>query len=124
MVLYLNERKIRHSFRHFGRDQKRTVMKKLYFAPMEGITDAVFRRVHHECFPSVNAYYIPATALAAEKGLDTLANMILVGKMIRETGVVDYEQITEALKKVVSAKHPDMLEVNRKALACGYAFEA
>ena len=34
-------------------------MKKLYFAPMEGITDAVFRRVHHECFPSVNAYYIP-----------------------------------------------------------------
>ena len=72
----------------------------------------------------VKVVYVPATALAREIGLPTLANMILVGKMIRETGVVDYEQITEALKKVVSAKHPDMLEINRKALACGYAFEA
>lgn len=29
------------------------------FAPMEGLTDAVFRRVHHRCFGGVDRYYIP-----------------------------------------------------------------
>ncbi len=32
---------------------------KIYFAPMEGTTDAVFRRVHHRCFGGVERYFIP-----------------------------------------------------------------
>lgn len=32
---------------------------KIYFAPLEGVTDVVYRRVHHECFPGVDKYYIP-----------------------------------------------------------------
>ena len=31
----------------------------------------------------VDVFYVPATAMAAENGLDTLANMILVGKLIQ-----------------------------------------
>ena len=31
----------------------------VYFAPMEGITDAVFRRVHHAHFTGVSKYFIP-----------------------------------------------------------------
>ena len=31
----------------------------VYFAPMEGLTDAIFRQVHHECFTGVTAYMIP-----------------------------------------------------------------
>ena len=34
-------------------------MVPVYFAPMEGVTDAVFRRVHHMCFSGVEGYYIP-----------------------------------------------------------------
>lgn len=34
-------------------------MIPVFFAPMEGLTDAVFRRVHHECFEGVTDYYIP-----------------------------------------------------------------
>ncbi len=30
-----------------------------YFAPMEGLTDAVFRQVHHKHFPGVDRYYTP-----------------------------------------------------------------
>ena len=30
-----------------------------YFAPMEGLTDSVFRRLHHTYFPSVDRYYMP-----------------------------------------------------------------
>lgn len=32
---------------------------KLFFAPLEGMTDAVYRRVHHALFPGVHAYYMP-----------------------------------------------------------------
>ena len=30
-----------------------------YFAPLEGVTDATFRRVHHACFAGVSKYFIP-----------------------------------------------------------------
>lgn len=32
---------------------------RYYFAPMEGITDATFRRLHHQYFPGVDRYYMP-----------------------------------------------------------------
>ena len=32
---------------------------RYYFAPMEGITDAPYRRVHHSFFPGMDAYYMP-----------------------------------------------------------------
>lgn len=31
----------------------------VWFAPMEGVTDATYRRVHHQCFGGVEKYYIP-----------------------------------------------------------------
>ena len=71
----------------------------------------------------VTAYYIPATKMAQEAGFPTLANMIMVGKMIRETGMISYEHIGDALGKVVSAKHADLLEVNLRAIETGYRFE-
>lgn len=32
---------------------------KYYFAPLEGITDDLFRRLHHKYFPGVDRYYTP-----------------------------------------------------------------
>ena len=32
---------------------------RYYFAPMEGLTDSVFRRLHQKYFPGVNRYYMP-----------------------------------------------------------------
>ena len=32
---------------------------ELYFAPMEGITDRVFRRLHQRFYGGVARYYIP-----------------------------------------------------------------
>lgn len=31
----------------------------VYFAPLEGVTDVVYRRVHHDCFSGVTKYFIP-----------------------------------------------------------------
>ena len=30
-----------------------------YFAPMEGLTDSIYRKVHHTYFPGISAYYMP-----------------------------------------------------------------
>lgn len=32
---------------------------RYYFAPMEGITDSIYRRVHHKYFPGLDRYYMP-----------------------------------------------------------------
>ena len=34
-------------------------MSIVYLAPLEGVTDAVFRQTHHACFGGVSKYYIP-----------------------------------------------------------------
>ena len=62
----------------------------------------------------VNAYYIPATKIAQDLGIPTLANMVIVGKMIKETGITTLEKTCEAMKKVVSSRHQDLLQANIK----------
>lgn len=71
----------------------------------------------------VEAFYIPATKMATELGAPTLANMVILGKMIKETGVVGFEAIENGLKKVIPARKADMLELNMKALKAGYDYE-
>jgi len=67
----------------------------------------------------VKVFYLPATALASENGMPTLANMIIVGKLLKELGDFDEESIRAALGKVISAKRADMMEVNVKAMRIG-----
>ncbi len=71
----------------------------------------------------VKAYYVPATSLAAENQMPTLANIILMGKILSVLGEDRDETVEGALRKVVSARHADMLEMNKKALTIGAAFE-
>lgn len=70
----------------------------------------------------VNIFYIPATRMAQDAGFPTLANMILVGKLLRECPEMGYENTESALKKVVSAKHMDLFDLNLKAIDMGYRF--
>ena len=71
----------------------------------------------------IDAYYIPATKMAADAGIPTLANMIILGKMIKETGAVSFENLLDAMKKVVSAKRSELMDVNIKALESGYNYQ-
>jgi len=70
----------------------------------------------------VEVFYIPATQMAMDAGVPTLANMILVGKIIKETDIVSFENMDGVLKKVVSARKQDLLDLNKKALDAGYNF--
>ena len=71
----------------------------------------------------IDAYYIPATKMAADAGIPTLANMIILGKMIKETGAVSFENLLDAMKKVVSAKRAELMDINIKALESGYNYQ-
>lgn len=76
----------------------------------------VGRKVRRE---DLAAYYIPATQLANENGIPTLANMIIMGYNLKIMNDFNEESVVAALKKVISAKHADMLDVNLKALRIG-----
>ena len=71
----------------------------------------------------LSAFCIPATRIAMDLGTPTLANMVMLGKMIKETGVVAFDSVKEAMKKVVSAKHADLYDANVKALKAGYEYQ-
>ena len=71
----------------------------------------------------VDAYYVPATKLAAEAGVPTLANIILLGKVMKETGAVDFAGLEDVFKKIVSAKRADLIGANLKALELGYNYK-
>ena len=76
----------------------------------------VSRKVERE---DVKAYYIPATAMAREMGAPGLANMVLLGALVKATGCVTDDGLDAGLIKVIPARKADMLEVNRKALKAG-----
>jgi len=67
----------------------------------------------------VEVYYIPATKLASDNNMPTLANMIIAGKLLSVTDGFSAESVNAALKKVISAKRADMLETNLKAMQIG-----
>ena len=68
----------------------------------------------------VKVFYIPATKLADENGVGKLANMIIVGKILKEMNEYNEDSVMAALKKVISAKHADMLDINLKAIKIGF----
>lgn len=68
----------------------------------------------------VKAFGVPATKLAGEAGMPTLANMIVMGKMLRESGLFPYDAVDRTIQKVVSAKRQNLVELNKKAIAMGY----
>ncbi len=71
---------------------------------------------------NAKVFAIPATQLATENGMDGLANMIILGKMIKETGVLTLDEIKQGMVKVVSAKHQDKLALNNKAVELGFNY--
>ncbi len=72
----------------------------------------------------IEAYYIPATKIASDEGLTGLANMIMIGLLIKKADIMPYENIEKAMKKVVPAKKQNLFDLNMKAIEIGYNYEA
>ncbi|MBQ4363508.1 MAG: 2-oxoacid:acceptor oxidoreductase family protein, partial [Oscillospiraceae bacterium] len=67
----------------------------------------------------ITVYEVPATRLADENGLKGGANIILIGKMIAETGIISMNDIEAAFKKIVPPTKPQLIENNLKAINLG-----
>ena len=76
---------------------------------VEGTTD----RTDIKCF------YIPATKLAADNNLKGMANIILAGKLLKESGLTDEAAIEKALKKVIPPKKAELTAANMTAFKLG-----
>ena len=70
----------------------------------------------------VSIFAIPATKLASDNNLSGLANMIIIGKVIKETSVLTLEQVKTSLGQMVPAKKAELLANNIKAIELGYNY--
>ena len=65
-----------------------------YFAPLEGLTDRIYREVHHKHFPGIHRYYTPF--------LSPTVHRSLTGRELREIPPADslqYDVMPQALTK-------------------------
>ncbi len=72
----------------------------------------------------VNAVYVPATKLADEKDLHGLANMIILGSLLHETGFAAYDSVVAGLRKSIPAKKAQLFDSNLKAIQLGMEYNA
>jgi 2-oxoglutarate ferredoxin oxidoreductase subunit gamma len=62
---------------------------------------------------------IDASRIAEENGLKGAANMVILGRLFKETGFCSAENLDLGLQKSIPAKKVDLLGNNRKAIALG-----
>ena len=67
----------------------------------------------------VQVFYIPATQMAKDAGVSTLANMIIMGHVLQNNSELTFEGTEVTVKKLVPAKKPELVELNMKALEAG-----
>jgi len=73
---------------------------RYYFAPMEGLTDSIYRRLHHQFFPGVDRYYMPF--------LSPTIHRCLTGREARELPRADSVQFA-AVPQLLGKSVEDML---------------
>ncbi len=80
------------------------------------LIDAGTKRSDITCFD------IPATKIAMDLKADKLANMVMTGKIIKESGMLDMDLVLKALEKIVPPSKKQLIETNTKVLLAGYEF--
>ena len=70
----------------------------------------------------VEVFYIPATQMAKDAGMATLANMIIVGHLLENHPELDLTGTDTVVNKLVPPKKAALIELNMKALTLGKDF--
>ena len=72
----------------------------------------------------VQVFAIPATTMAKEHQMASLANMIIMGSLLQNHPELSFEGTAETVQKLVPAKKAAMVEMNMKALMLGKEYKA
>lgn len=75
----------------------------------------------HPSRNDINIVYVNATQTADKMGIKNLANMVMIGKLIKETGLFELEEITNTIKKLLPAKKEALTLPNIQAVTAGYS---
>ena len=67
----------------------------------------------------VEVFYIPATQMAKDEGIATLANMIIVGHLLENHPELSFVGADSVVEKLVPPKKAALKELNMKALSLG-----
>lgn len=67
----------------------------------------------------ISCYYVPSTSLANENELQGGSNIILLGKIIKETGLFTIETVKKAIEKVVPPVKEMLIKNNFRAIELG-----
>ena len=67
----------------------------------------------------VEVFYIPATQMAKDEGITTLANMIIVGHLLENNPELSFDGAESVVEKLVPPKKAALKELNMKALDLG-----
>lgn len=70
----------------------------------------------------IECHYIPATQIAEDNGLQGMANIVLLGNVIKETGICALDTIRQALESVIPPKKANLVDANMKAIRLGMAY--
>ena len=70
----------------------------------------------------VEVFYIPATQMAKDEGIGTLANMIIIGHLLENNPELSFDGTEAVVEKLVPAKKAALKELNMKALNLGKNF--
>ena len=68
----------------------------------------------------VKVVAIPAAKWAEELNAVKLANMILLGAYVKESGAIDIDTLLKGLEKSMPKNKPELFELNKKAVMRGY----
>jgi len=71
----------------------------------------------------VEVFYIPATQMAKEAGISSLANMIIMGHVLQNNKELSFEGTHATVSKLVPAKKAELVELNMKALEMGRDYQ-
>ncbi len=71
----------------------------------------------------IDAYYVPASKIADENSLKGLANVVGPGRMLKKTGLFEYDAFLEDIISAIPPTKAALIEGNTKALRLGYDFE-
>ena len=67
----------------------------------------------------VQVFYIPATQMAKDNDISTLANMIIVGALLEHNPELSFNGVDAVVSKLVPPKKAALVELNMKALLLG-----
>ena len=71
----------------------------------------------------VSVFYIPATQMARDAQIPSLANMILIGHLLQNNSELSFNGTEAAVSKLVPPKKAGLVELNMKALTLGKDYQ-